>query len=57
MLAQNQKLLDVFPIIDKSLAIFHREDTNTERSSGVKRDVSASVRHNLKILKESKTER
>jgi hypothetical protein len=30
VLAHNQKLLDALQIIDKSLEIFYREDTNTE---------------------------
>ena len=54
MLAHNQNLSDALQIIDKSLAIFHREDPNTERSSKVKRDVLMSVRCYLKILKERK---
>lgn len=54
MLAHNQKLSDALQIIDKSLAIFHREDPNTERSSKVKREVLASVRCYAEILKERK---
>ena len=54
MLAHNQKLSDALQIIDKSLAIFRREDPNTERSSKMKRDVLASVRCYLKILKDRK---
>jgi hypothetical protein len=54
VLAHNQKLSDALQIIDKSLAIFHREDPNTERSSKVKRDVLTSVGCYLKILKERK---
>jgi hypothetical protein len=54
VLAHNEKLSDALQIIDRSLAIFNREDPNTERSSKVKRDVLASVRCYLKILKERK---
>ena len=57
MLAHNQKLSDALQIIDKSLAIFYREDPNTERSSKVKRNVLSSVRCYSKILKERKIER
>jgi hypothetical protein len=49
--------LDALQIIDKSLEISYREDPNTERSSKVERDVLASVRFYLKILKEIQIER
>jgi len=50
----SERLSEALRIIDEALAIFDEEDPNTERSSKVKRDVSASVRCYAEILKERK---
>lgn len=51
VLAHNRKLSDTLQIINKALAVFHRDNPNTERSSKAKRDITSLTCY-LKILKE-----
>lgn len=50
----SKRLSKALHIIDKALAIFDKEDPNTERGSKVTRDVIASVRGHSDILKKDK---